>query len=189
MLWSLAIITMLAEAAPYGHACPPGHNSTAMPFCNPNLAIADRVQDLLGTKKQFSVLDVWWWFHKTQASAKTLPTRDSRMLDRCTDVVQSVTTSPPTTHCIAGRLSVEEKAHLIAIRGDSADAGVLRLGIPPYSWGVEILHGAGIACIGPHCPTIFPVLACAASAFNRTAWHGIGSVISTEMRASNNAGR
>ena len=43
------------------------------------------------------------------------------------------------------------------------DAGVARLGIPPYSWGIEILHGAGINCVGKHCPTILPVLACAAS--------------------------
>lgn len=85
------------------------------------------------------------------------------------------------------RLTRQEKAHLIAIRGDSPDAGVARLGIPPYNWGVEILHGAGIACIGEHCPTIFPVLASAASSFNASAWRAVGSAISTEMRAANNA--
>jgi beta-D-xylosidase 4 len=57
-----------------------------------------------------------------------------------------------------------------------------------YNWGVEILHGAGIACVGQNCPTILPVLATAASTFNRSAWHAMGAVISTEMRAANNAG-
>ena len=84
------------------------------------------------------------------------------------------------------RMTVEEKAHLIAVRGDTPDGGVARLGIPRYSWGTEILHGAGINCIGEHCPTILPVLACAASSFNRSAWRGMGAVISTEMRAANN---
>ena len=43
---------------------------------------------------------------------------------------------------LTSRLTTDEKAHLIAIRGDSVDGGVPRLGIPPYDWGVEILHGA-----------------------------------------------
>ena len=73
------------------------------------------------------------------------------------------------------------------MRGDSNNTGVDRLGIPGYNWGVEILHGAGIACIDSHCPTILPVLANAAASFNRSAWHGMGAVISTEMRAANNA--
>jgi hypothetical protein len=129
----VAATTMAAAtSAPAGHACQPGHNSSALPFCNASLPITERVRDLVG------------------------------------------------------RLSVDEKAHLIAIRGDSPDAGVARLGIPPYNWGVEILHGAGISCIGPHCPTILPVLACAASTFNRSAWTAMGAVISTEMRAAHN---
>ena len=88
---------------------------------------------------------------------------------------------------LVGRMTLEEKAHLLAIRGDSNDTGVPRLGLPSYNWGIEILHGAGIACVGPHCPTVFPVLACAAASFNRSAWHAVGAVISTEMRAGNNA--
>ncbi len=88
---------------------------------------------------------------------------------------------------LVGRMTIEEKVHLIAIRGDSNNTGVDRLGIPGYNWGVEILHGAGIACINSHCPTILPVLANAAASFNRSAWHAMGAVISTEMRAANNA--
>ena len=45
---------------------------------------------------------------------------------------------------------VHLQVHLITIRGDSPEAGVARLGIPGYNWGVEILHGAGIACVGMH---------------------------------------
>jgi hypothetical protein len=121
-----------ASATPNGHACLPGHNSSALPFCDHTLPIPHRVADLLK------------------------------------------------------RLTVEEKAHLIAIRGDTPDGGAPRLGIPPYNWGIEILHGAAIDCIGEHCPTVLPVLACAASSFNRSAWRGMGAVISTEMRAANN---
>ena len=128
------LLVATTATTPNGHACLPGHNSSALPFCDHTLPVATRVKDLLR------------------------------------------------------RLSVEEKAHLIAIRGDAPDAGVTRLGIPPYSWGIEILHGAGINCVGAHCPTIFPVLACAASSFNRSAWHGVGAAISTEMRAANNNG-
>ena len=51
---------------------------------------------------------------------------------------------------LVSRLTLDEKAHLIAVRGDSADAGVARLGIPQYDWGIEILHGAGVNCIGQH---------------------------------------
>ena len=132
----LLVLALLGvtSATPNGHACLPGHNGSALPFCDHTLPIPQRVADLLQ------------------------------------------------------RLTVEEKAHLIAIRGDIPDAGVARLGIPPYSWGIEILHGAGINCVGKHCPTILPVLACAASSFNRSAWHGMGAVISTEMRAANNNG-
>lgn len=118
---------------PNGHACNPGHSSSALPFCNVSLPIEARVADLVG------------------------------------------------------RMTAEEKVHLIAIRGDSNNTGVDRLGIPGYNWGIEILHGAGIACIDSHCPTILPVLANAAASFNRSAWHGMGAVISTEMRAANNA--
>jgi hypothetical protein len=123
----------LQGGAPNGHACDPGHSSSALPFCNASLSIGARVADLVG------------------------------------------------------RMTVEEKVHLIAIRGDSNNTGVDRLGIPGYNWGIEILHGAGIACIDSHCPTILPVLANAAASFNRSAWHGMGAVISTEMRAANNA--
>ena len=78
--------------------------------------------------------------------------------------------------CIANDFGYEEvfarqvQAHgragdillVLSTRGDSPNTGVDRLGTPGYNWGVEILHGAGIACIGSHCPTILPVLACAA---------------------------
>ncbi len=88
---------------------------------------------------------------------------------------------------LLSRLTLQEKVRLTYTRGDQGDGGVERLGIPSYTWGTEILHGAGIKCVGKHCPTIFPVLANAASSFNRSAWQAMGSAISTEMRAGNNA--
>ena len=60
------------------------------------------------------------------------------------------------------------------------------MGIPGYTWGVEILHGAQSRCLNGSCPTIFPVLASTTSSFNTSMWHEVGSAISTEMRALNN---
>ena len=62
----------------------------------------------------------------------------------------------------------------------------MRLGVPGYAWGVEILHGAQSMCIDGHCPTIFPVLANLAAGFNASTWRDVGAAISTEMRAANN---
>jgi beta-glucosidase-like glycosyl hydrolase len=83
-----------------------------------------------------------------------------------------------------------EKVNLTWISGctdaDPTDGGVPRLGIPGYTWGVEILHGAQARCRLGACPTIFPVLASQAASFNASAWHAVGDAISTEVRAANN---
>jgi len=83
-----------------------------------------------------------------------------------------------------------EKVNLTWISGctdeDPTDGGVPRLGIPGYTWGVEILHGAQARCQRGACPTIFPVLASQAASFNASAWHAVGDAISTEVRAANN---
>ena len=92
---------------------------------------------------------------------------------------------------LVGRLMLEEK---LCFTNANDHCGAPRLGLPAYNWGVEDLHGAGIACIAgavdgsTRCPTIFPDLAVLAAGFNETAWEGVGTVIGTEMRASNNVG-
>ncbi|KFK25328.1 hypothetical protein AALP_AA8G098500 [Arabis alpina] len=72
---------------------------------------------------------------------------------------------------------------------------VPRLGIPPYEWWSESLHG--IADNGPgvsfngsvSAATAFPQVIVSAASFNRTLWYEIGSAVSVEARAMYNAGQ
>lgn len=74
-------------------------------------------------------------------------------------------------------------------------ASVPRLGIPPYEWWSESLHG--IADNGPGVTfngsvsgaTSFPQVIVSAASFNRTLWYEIGSAVSVEARAMYNAGQ
>ncbi|XP_062005597.1 probable beta-D-xylosidase 6 [Rosa rugosa] len=74
-------------------------------------------------------------------------------------------------------------------------SGIPRLGIPPYEWWSESLHG--IATNGPGVSfngtipsaTSFPQVIVTASAFNRTLWNLIGSAIAVEARAMYNFGQ
>ena len=71
--------------------------------------------------------------------------------------------------------------------------GVKELGILPFQWWSEGLHGVrcghGIDCSGGQTTTIFPQPIGAAAAFNRTLWHATGDAISTEFRGFANAGK
>lgn len=86
------------------------------------------------------------------------------MEDRISDLVQ--------------RLTLQEK---LAMLGDSA-SGVERLGIPPYEWWNEALHGVtkspGVR-FGGEIPgaTSFPQVILTAATFNTTLWNAIGQVI------------
>ncbi|XP_010491733.1 PREDICTED: probable beta-D-xylosidase 6 [Camelina sativa] len=74
-------------------------------------------------------------------------------------------------------------------------ASVPRLGIPPYEWWSESLHG--IADNGPgvsfngsiSSATSFPQVIVSASSFNRTLWYEIGSAVAVEARAMYNGGQ
>ncbi|CAH2073220.1 unnamed protein product [Thlaspi arvense] len=74
-------------------------------------------------------------------------------------------------------------------------ASVPRLGIPPYEWWSESLHG--IADNGPgvsfngsiSAATSFPQVIVSAASFNRTLWYEIGSAVAVEARAMYNAGQ
>ncbi|ESQ41007.1 hypothetical protein EUTSA_v10012725mg [Eutrema salsugineum] len=74
-------------------------------------------------------------------------------------------------------------------------ASVPRLGIPPYEWWSESLHG--IADNGPgvsfngsvSSATSFPQVIVSAASFNRTLWYEIGSAVAVEGRAMYNAGQ
>ena len=99
---------------------------------------------------------------------------------------------PDRVKDLLGRLTLQEKQDLTVITGGGSDlqpgdGGVPRLGIPNYNWGLENLHGIQSQCFGQRCPTIMPILAAAASSFDRSVWSAMGRVIGTELRAANNA--
>ncbi|XP_010527498.1 PREDICTED: probable beta-D-xylosidase 6 [Tarenaya hassleriana] len=74
-------------------------------------------------------------------------------------------------------------------------SAVPRLGIPPYEWWSESLHG--IADNGPgvsfngsvSSATSFPQVIVSAASFNRTLWFEIGSSVAVEGRAMYNVGQ
>lgn len=74
-------------------------------------------------------------------------------------------------------------------------ASVPRLGIPPYEWWSESLHGLadngpGVSFNGSIASaTSFPQVIVSAAAFNRTLWRGIGSAVAVEGRAMYNGGQ
>ncbi|KAM0938799.1 putative glycosidase [Dioscorea sansibarensis] len=85
-------------------------------------------------------------------------------------------------------LSLSEKIHQLS----NSAAAVPRLGIPPYQWWSESLHG--VAINGPgvlfngsvRAATGFPQVLLSAAAFNRTLWRAIAAVIAVEARAMYN---
>ncbi|KAG2300618.1 hypothetical protein Bca52824_037090 [Brassica carinata] len=74
-------------------------------------------------------------------------------------------------------------------------ASVPRLGIPPYEWWSESLHGLadngpGVSFNGSiSSATSFPQVIVSAASFNRTLWRGIGSAVAVEGRAMYNGGQ
>ncbi|RRT76700.1 hypothetical protein B296_00016563 [Ensete ventricosum] len=74
-------------------------------------------------------------------------------------------------------------------------AAVPRLGLPPYQWWSESLHGVasngpGVAFGGPvRAATGFPQVILSAAAFNRTLWRALARAIAVEARAMHNVGQ
>ncbi|OOF95215.1 glycoside hydrolase family 3 protein [Aspergillus carbonarius ITEM 5010] len=92
----------------------------------------------------------------------------------------------------ANLLSLLTLEELIANTGNSG-LGVPRLGLPPYQVWSEALHGldrANFTDAGAfEWATSFPQPILTTAALNRTLIHQIASIISTQGRAFNNAGR
>ncbi len=76
----------------------------------------------------------------------------------------------------------------------STASAIPRLGLPAYQWWNEALHGLG-GSPGVHeggdlpVATSFPMIINIGATFNKTLFHEMGSVISTEARAFSNNGR
>ena len=88
---------------------------------------------------------------------------------------------------IYNQLNVSE---LINITGNTAYA-IPRLGISQYQWWSEALHGVanspGVTYSGTiKYTTMFPQVIGTGATWNRTLWHMIGGVVSTEARAMHN---
>ncbi|KAG9439147.1 hypothetical protein H6P81_019312 [Aristolochia fimbriata] len=92
---------------------------------------------------------------------------------------------------LVDRMTLEEKAQQL---GNTA-LGVDRLGLLPYEWWSEALHG--VSNVGPGTrfnknvvpgATSFPCPIHSAAAFNEKLWKTIGQVVSTEARAMFNLG-
>ncbi|XVE86908.1 hypothetical protein DITRI_Ditri18aG0073400 [Diplodiscus trichospermus] len=88
-------------------------------------------------------------------------------------------------------LTLQEKIQQLANNA----SGIPRLGIPPYQWWSESLHG--IATNGPgvsftgivKAATSFPQVLVTAASFNRTLWFKIASAIGIEAKAMYNVGQ
>ncbi|KAK9054179.1 hypothetical protein SSX86_025257 [Deinandra increscens subsp. villosa] len=104
------------------------------------------------------------------------------------------TTLPLQTraHSLLSLLTLPDKINRLS----NNDTGIPRLGIPPYQWWSESLHG--IASNGPGvtfrtgpipAATGFPQVILTASSFNRTLWGSIASAIAVEARAMYNVGQ
>jgi beta-glucosidase-like glycosyl hydrolase len=93
---------------------------------------------------------------------------------------------------LVSSLTLDEK---IAQLSNTA-GGVPRLGIPPYQWWSESLHG--LADNGPgvnfssgpvRAATAFPQVILTTAAFNRSLWRAVAEAVAVEARAMHNAGQ
>nr|XP_043616232.1 probable beta-D-xylosidase 6 [Erigeron canadensis] len=89
-------------------------------------------------------------------------------------------------------LTLSEKINRLSTN----DSGIPRLGIPPYEWWSESLHGIvsgrpGVSFEnGPiHAATSFPQVILTTSSFNKTLWYLIAKAIAVEARAMYNVGQ
>lgn len=88
-------------------------------------------------------------------------------------------------------LTLHEKIQQLS----NSAAAVPRLGLPPYEWWSESLHG--LAGNGPgvrfngsiSAATVFPQVILSAASFNRTLWRALARAIAVEARAMHNAGQ
>ncbi|KAL4582401.1 hypothetical protein LXL04_006949 [Taraxacum kok-saghyz] len=99
---------------------------------------------------------------------------------------------PARAQSLLSLLTLSDKINRLS----NNDTGIPRLGIPPYEWWSESLHG--IASNGPGvtfetgpipAATGFPQVILTTSSFNRTLWFSIASTIAIEARAMYNVGQ
>ena len=79
---------------------------------------------------------------------------------------------------LVSRLTLQEKV----LQMQNAAPAIERLGIPPYDWWNEALHGVARAGVA----TVFPQAIGLAATWDTSLMHDVADVISTEARAKNN---
>ena len=90
---------------------------------------------------------------------------------------------------LVGRLNLAEIGPQLTARNSPA---IPRLGIPPFYWGVNNVHGitnpvsGGELCLGAKCATIWPSGPALGASFNATLFRAMGHNTGVEMRAFNN---
>ena len=86
----------------------------------------------------------------------------------------------PRASALVGNLTASEKSGLILM----LDQGVPRLGIAPYIWWSEALHGAiaPFQHTGAKPATCWPEPIGVGSSFNASLFHALGDLTSTEAR-------
>jgi len=90
---------------------------------------------------------------------------------------------------LVSRIPLKDKYALFA----NTASGVPELGVPPYQWWNEALHGVGgspgVTFTGntPNA-TSFPMPCVTGAAFDKELWAAIGTAIGTEARAFANEG-
>ncbi|KAK9110943.1 hypothetical protein Scep_018462 [Stephania cephalantha] len=104
-------------------------------------------------------------------------------------------TSLPISTRVQNLINLHTLAEKITRLSDNASS-IPRLGIPPYEWWSESLHG--IAANGPgvsfsngpvQSATMFPQVLLTAASFNRTLWYSIARATAVEARAMYNVGQ
>ncbi|GMY38770.1 putative beta-D-xylosidase 5 [Fagus crenata] len=80
---------------------------------------------------------------------------------------------------LVSRLTLQEKVQNLV----NDATGISRLGVPPYQWWSEALHGVAVSR-GTHFNATVP----GATSFPATLWYMIGKTVSTEARAMYNVG-
>ena len=91
---------------------------------------------------------------------------------------------------LVSRLTLQEKVQQLV----NGATGISGLGVPPYEWWSEALHG--VSNVGPGTSfnatvpgaTSFPAVILSAASFNKTLWYKMGQTVSTEARAMYNVG-
>ena len=95
---------------------------------------------------------------------------------------------------LIARLALAEVGPLLTgIQPMQHVTAIPRLGLPAFSWGIDMAHGITAAppncsqCVAGKCPTLWPSGPALGASWNATAWAAMARATALEMRGLNNA--